>query len=599
MSFRARRSLLARLVIALITTQLVVSVGLSGYAFLRVRDFHRETTQRELERLLPLLELRYDTVLADEVAARRLDAQVKRDAEETGLRITMIRIDGRVMAESEARPESLDNHLTREEISRALEHGSGSSIRHSRTTNMWTVYSARRAETAHGPVILRIARPLNDVDAQTNALLRGIAGAGVVSILALGGVLIIVTRSVSREARQLTTTAELYSQGRLDAQPPEARTFELAEIGEALQDMAQQLEKQMMELRAQQTDQQAILQSMSNGVIAIDLDQRILNINQAAERLLGVSAAAVRGRLLQEGIRQISLHQFVESTLRGSGARTAEFRLMGEPRITVQAVSETLIDPDGDPKGLLIILNDVTQLRRLETLRSDFAANVSHELRTPITNIKGYVETLLEVGLDDRLQATKFLEIIRKNSSRLASIVEDVLSLTRLEQPQARDQIEHVPTRVLPLLKAVVGQSEEPARARDMAIRIAAPDDLFVLGHSQLLEQALGNLVSNAINYSPMGTEVVISARLLDKDRVEIAVADQGSGIAPEHLHRIFERFYRVDKGRSREVGGTGLGLALVKHIALVHGGQVTVDSTVGKGSTFRLTLPAAANVAG
>lgn len=594
MNARNRRSILWRLVAVLLVTQLVVSLLTGWYAFSRVREFHRQSTINELHRVTPIVEDVYTPWLNRENAPplESLRAAVDRHGRESNLRITVMRRDGVVLADSESNADQMDNHLGRPEVAEALTRGSGSSIRQSSTTGLWTVYTARLATSDDQEFIVRTARPLSAVEAEARTLWGTIGLAGSVSFLVLIVVLTFVFRQLSNEAEQLADTADQYATGRLDYRGPQPSTAELARLGQALDDMARQLSKRMSELRSQQTEQQAILQSMSNGVIAIDLEQRILNVNHAAERLLGLNAEHVRGRLLQEAVRHPDLDRFVAAALTSNAAHTAEFKLRSEPRITVQAVSETLIEPDGRPKGLLIILNDVTQLRRLETLRSDFAANVSHELRTPITNIKGYVETLLEVGLEDGDQARRFLEIIRKNSSRLASIVEDVLSLTRLEQPQSKEQIERTPTRLLPLLKAVQGQFEEAADAKHITVTVEAPADLSVPAHSQLLEQAIGNLLSNAINYSPPHTQVDLRARAISDSRVEIVVADRGSGIAKEHLPRLFERFYRVDKGRSRELGGTGLGLALVKHIAIVHGGNVSVESELDVGSTFRLTLP-------
>lgn len=595
MNARNRRSILWRLVAVLLVTQLVVSLLTGWYAFSRVREFHRQSTINELHRVTPIVEDLYAPWLEgadDAPSVESLRTFVDRHGRESNLRITVIRRDGVVLADSESSADQMDNHLGRPEVAEALSRGTGSSIRQSSTTGVWTVYTARLATSDDEEFIVRTARPLSAVEAEARTLWGTIGLAGGASFFVLLVVLTFVFRQLSNEAEQLADTADKYATGLLDYRGPQPSTAELARLGQALDDMARQLSKRMSELRSQQTEQQAILQSMSNGVIAIDLEQRILNVNQAAERLLGLNADHARGRLLQEAVRHPDLHRFVAAALVSNAAHTAEFKLWGEPRITVQAVSETLIEPDGRPKGLLIILNDVTQLRRLETLRSDFAANVSHELRTPITNIKGYVETLLEVGLDDSDQARKFLEIIRKNSSRLASIVEDVLSLTRLEQPQSKDQIERTPTRLLPLLKAVQGQFEEAADAKHITVTVDAPADLSVPAHSQLLEQAIGNLLSNAINYSPPHTQVDLRAKAVSENRVEVTVADRGSGIAKEHLPRLFERFYRVDKGRSRELGGTGLGLALVKHIAIVHGGNVSVESELDVGSTFRLTLP-------
>ena len=366
---------------------------------------------------------------------------------------------------------------------------------------------------------------------------------------------------------------------------------ELSSLAGSLNEMAAQLSGRIHELQAQQSEQQAILQSMGNAVIALDLQHRVLNVNRAAEQMLQLDGLHVRGRLLQEVCRQPRLHRFVADSLAEQSPMSAEFRLDTSRPITVKAVSETLRGPDGRPRGLLIVLNDVTELRRLETLRSDFAANVSHELRTPITNIKGYVETLLEVGWQDRGQAQRFLRIIRKNTSRLAAIVEDVLALARLEQSHARDSMERSSAPVTSIVRSALTQFESLAQGKNISVVVHVPEDLIVKAHRRLLEQALANLLSNAINYSDTGTVVEISAQGANGE-VWIAIADQGPGIPAEHVPRIFERFYRVDKARSRSLGGTGLGLAIAKHIARLHGGRIEVETEVGRGSTFRIVVP-------
>jgi two-component system phosphate regulon sensor histidine kinase PhoR len=262
--------------------------------------------------------------------------------------------------------------------------------------------------------------------------------------------------------------------------------------------------------------------------------------------------------------------------------------------VTVEAISQPLLDSDQDRVGLLVLLNDVTQLRRLETIRSDFASNVSHELRTPITNIRGYVETMLEVGCGNEAQTRRFLEIIRRNTGRLEAIIEDLLALAQLEQSRKIELPNRLPVPVRRLVESSVAQFTHAAKDKNMSIRLVIEDQLGVLGAPQLLEQAVSNLLSNAVTYGPRDSVITIRGRALNEERIEISVIDEGPGIAPDHLPRLFERFYRVDKARSREQGGTGLGLAIVKHIARAHGGHVEVDSRLGEGSTFRLVMPRA-----
>lgn len=342
---------------------------------------------------------------------------------------------------------------------------------------------------------------------------------------------------------------------------------------------------------------EAILQSMEGGVLVLDRAQRVLNLNHAAESMLGINERQVKGRLLQEVVRQAELNRYVTEALAGP-REEAEFALVGEPMRRIRVTSRLLDDSAGRPVGLILVLTDLTHLRRLESVRTDFASNVSHELRTPITNIKGYVETLLEPGGSaDPEQTERFLRVISKNADRLGSIVEDMLMLAQLERPDVRESLAVDHTCVSPIIDSVVSVLGPEAEAKRITLEQEAPDDLCAMINQPLVEQALTNLVANAIRYSPPGTMVSIHASrangVLIGDHVAIEVSDQGPGIAEEHLNRIFERFYRVDKARSRERGGTGLGLAIVKHIMNLHGGRVEVESRLGNGSVFRLVLPA------
>lgn len=398
----------------------------------------------------------------------------------------------------------------------------------------------------------------------------------------------------SGRVSEIARTARRYSEGELSYRVRTSGSPELADLGESLNRMAEQLAQHIAEVEGRQLEQQAMLQSMASGVLALDPEQRVMTMNRSTERLFGVEEADCRGRLMQEVIRQPELHRLVQRALADSEAATSEFAVHGRKQPIVQAVCRALRDAEGRARGLLIVLNDVTESRRFESLRSDFAANVSHELRTPITNIKGYIDTLMEVGWEDTEQARRFLEIIARNSDRLAAIVEDVMALTKLESPKARDLLDFTVTPIARIVENVVSQFELAAGAKRITLRSTVPPDLSAPVHAPLIEQAVANLVSNAIKYSPAETTVTISAaeRTGGKREVEISVADQGPGIPPDQLPRLFERFYRVDKARSRELGGTGLGLAIVKHIALVHRGRAEVESAVGKGSLFRLVLP-------
>lgn len=594
------RTLLWQLGWALMTVQVVALAALGWYAASTFDQFTHDQTLAEISRVIPLLADRYGPLMkgppVDPGPSNAIQQLVAPDAAETGLRITVIRPDGVVLADSDHDPATMENHRDREEVATALNGRPGSAVRRSATTGLRTMYVAQPAVIDGRPVgVIRAALPLNVVNAHPQRLIRVIGGAAAASLLFTLTVIYLVSRRLSRTVSRLAEGAALFASGDLSHRIPRPTSQELASLAEALNHMAQMLSDQIDLLMAQRSEQQAIHQSMSNGMIALDLEHRVISVNRAAERLLGLDGESSRGRLLEEVMREPELNRFVDEAIEGRPLAVREFPLRGGGKAgaMIQAASEPLRNARDQPVGVLVFINDVTELRRLESIRSDFAANVSHELRTPITNIKGYVETMLEVGVKDERQTRRFLEIINRNTMRLSSIIEDLLALARLEQPGTKAALECGAFALRRIIEAAAAQCEPDSRAKATIVRNAVPGDLQVVVNAQLMEQAIGNLLSNAIKYSPGGTTVTVDARRrAESGEVEIAVADQGPGIPAEHHDRIFERFYRVDRARSREMGGTGLGLSIVKHIAIVHGGRVEVESAAGKGSTFRIVLP-------
>lgn len=345
-----------------------------------------------------------------------------------------------------------------------------------------------------------------------------------------------------------------------------------------------------LESRLEETG--GLLESLGSALITLDRQHRVRSMNAAAASLLGVDRSTAPGRLLHELVRSPQLHRLLSRSLAGGDARPEEFPLsIAGGEIVVQATCSRVADRGGERGGLLLLMTDVTRIRRLESLRSDFAANVSHELRTPITNIKGYADTLVEVGFDDPEQSRNFIDIVRRNADRLAAIIEDLLTLAQLEGPDARQRLAPGPCDAARLAGAVAESLGPAASARGISVETAEVPSIEFTANGALLEQALANLVSNAIKYAPDDSRVHLSAHA-DDDSVVLSVRDEGPGIPPEHLARLFERFYRIDRARSRDRGGTGLGLSIVKHIAAVHEGRVEVESEVGRGSEFRVVLP-------
>jgi two-component system phosphate regulon sensor histidine kinase PhoR len=591
--WRGPRTLVWRLGLALIAAEALIALAVGWYLIRGYTSLYQDQVTEELARVTPLLASRYDRLI-DSEPVEAIDRIVKADGDLTGLRITLIRADGTVIADSHAFPAQMQNHANRPEIRSALREGDASSVRRSATLRLPMLYVAHRLTRPNDePVIVRTARPMRAIEAETQQHARIIAAGGGLAVVLTFIVIYLVSRRLSGQISAVSEGAARFASGDLTHRIDRPGAAELATLANSLNDMAQQLDARIGELESQQFEQQAILQSMSNGVIALDIEQRILNMNRAAAGMFGLNGKAARGRLLQEVIRHRPLHRFVREALYGEASSSTEFTLHSGDQIVLEATSERLVGSDGQPKGLLIVLHDVTQVRRFEALRSDFAANVSHELRTPITNIKGYVETLLELDREDRENQERFFTIIKQNCGRLAAIVEDVMALSQLEAPITKDTLEREPTPATHIVKSVLDQYQALAESRKITFDVRIPEDLRANVRSQLIEQALSNLIMNAISYSPSKTTVTVSARRRG-DEIEIAVADEGPGIPKEHHSRLFERFYRVDKARSRAIGGTGLGLAIVKHITLAHGGRVELDSEPGKGSTFRLVLPAA-----
>jgi two-component system phosphate regulon sensor histidine kinase PhoR len=336
-----------------------------------------------------------------------------------------------------------------------------------------------------------------------------------------------------------------------------------------------------------------MLASMVEGVIAVDTEERIISMNRAAAHMLESDPTEAQGRSIQEVIRNTVLHQFVAETLSGEEPIQKDIMLDSDGERILDGHGTILRDTAGKRVGALIVLNDVTRLMKLENIRRDFVANVSHEIRTPITAIKGFVETLRDSGEMNSKDIQRFLAIIERHVDRLEVIVEDLLSLSRLEQDGEGEVIRLRTSGIRDILLTAIQVCDVKAAPKNIRVELSCSEELVAQINPELLEQAVVNLLDNAIKYSDAGSIVRVRARQADGEIV-LSIHDQGQGIEKRHLSRIFERFYRVDKARSRQMGGTGLGLAIVKHIAQAHGGHVSVESVPGKGSTFSIHLPKA-----
>ncbi|MFM7206835.1 MAG: ATP-binding protein [Planctomycetaceae bacterium] len=402
-----------------------------------------------------------------------------------------------------------------------------------------------------------------------------------------------VARRLARPVEGLRATARRIAGGDVHAEPPATDIADFADLSAALVRLREQLVERGLTIGRQGTQQEAVLGSMIEGVLAIDGRRRILGINRAAADLLGVDADRSAGRPIQDVIRNPDLRRFALTAIDCRSPVEDDLVLHGVRDRTIRLRGTALRDASGDG-GAVIVLNDVTEMQRLEIIRRDFVANVSHELKTPIASIKGFVETLLDGALEEPVDARRFLGIIGRQSDRLAAIIEDLLSLSRIEQSETAGTL---PLEALPLAGVLTTAADEcrpRAVERAIALEVDCPADLMARVNGPLLEQAVINLVDNAIKYSDPEKTVRLEARTDPAaPSAMIRIRDEGCGIAAEHLPRLFERFYRVDKARSRHLGGTGLGLSIVKHIVQAHSGTIVVESTPGAGTTFTISLPA------
>lgn len=587
----AKKRLLWQLYLPYLIITILALVLLSWYASYSFRWFYYDEIAQNLEsrtrlagrQILPAVSQKN----FDEV-----DQLCKSLGQTAGIRLTMILPEGRVVGDSDQQPAKMENHADRPEFRQAMNGQTGRSVRFSDTLGKNMMYiTVPLKEQGQTIVVVRgslsviaVDKALKDIYAK---IIWGMVGAAVCA----AGVTLVVSRKITRPIEQMKDAAKRFATGQLDHRVPVPDSEELAELAGALNETADRLKRTIETITNQKNQLEAILSSMAEGVIAVDSDGRVVSINKKAALLLDIDVVSATGHSIEETIRNVDIQRFMRYTLMSSAPTEEDVTLSAEQPVSLRARGTYLTDHQGNKSGAVIVLSDMTRMQRLENIRRDFVANVSHELRTPITSIKGFVETLLDGAINEPEQAERFLKIIAGHTDRLMAIIEDLLSLSRLEEDGQKRMIAREHLTVRPVLESAVELSGPKAGDKKIKIEIDCDDDLEALINPTLLEQAVLNLVDNAIKYSPAESTIQIAARKDDKE-VTIAVKDSGCGIEKSHLSRIFERFYVVDKARTRKLGGTGLGLAIVKHITNLHGGSVSVESTPSQGSTFTIHLP-------
>jgi two-component system phosphate regulon sensor histidine kinase PhoR len=492
-------------------------------------------------------------------------------------RATIVDRSGKVLADSEANPSEMENHATRPEFIAALAGKVGADTRTSHTLGIQFLYSA--APTSFGAV--RLAYPLSSIQQVERNVRRELLEASGVALL-VGFVLALIgAESVARRLRKMVAFAQEIAAGNLSARLPESGSDEIAILASTLDKTARQLETNFRNLESSRQQLETLLNSMEDAVVAVSAKREVVWFNGAMKRL-AASPIAV-GTPVIRAVRDPDFLRVVGDVLDHTKPQSVTLFSIKAGH-TFGMTSAPL--PDG---GAVCVLRDNTAIARLERTRRDFIANVSHELRTPLTSLLGYTETLIDTSADG--QAREFLEIVRRNGQRMSRLTEELLTLARVESGE--EQLHEAPVRASELLREAEASFGEMARSKGVSLKIAESSELQVFADKDAIHQVFGNLIDNALKYAGQAKVLEIGAKEFP-DELEFYIRDFGPGIPSEHLSRLFERFYRVDKARSREAGGTGLGLAIVKHIVLNHGGRAGVNSELGHGSVFWFRLPLA-----
>jgi len=566
---------------------------LAWYALDSQRRMFHDKTAADLHARAVLIENQVSNLLAAGDTTS-VDPLCKRLGSGSSTRITIILPNGRVIGDSREDPTVMDNHATRPEISEALFSGRGVSTRYSNTLQNDLMYVALRSpapDKGTATMVVRTSIEVSFINESLHAVRGNLLFAGLVVVLLAAIFSWFVSRRISRPLESLRQGARRFAEGDLDRRLPVGNSEEIGGLAEDMNRMAAQLDQRIRTITRQRSEQEAILSSLVEGVLAVDTDQKIISLNRTAARMLGIDPITAPGRTVQEIIRNSDLHQFVSRSLSASKPIEDEIMLLGDEERLLRATGAVLSDSDGESIGGLIVLHDQTRLKRLENVRREFVANVSHELKSPITSIKGFVETLRDGALDNREDTHRFLDIILRQARRLNAIVDDLLTISRYEKESKEAPLALEQGEIREVIHAAVEACEVSARAGQIKIETECERSLKARINPLQLERAIINLIDNGIKFSYPGSTVRVESSR-DETEIRITVFDNGPGIDKSHLPRLFERFYRVDKARSREMGGTGLGLAIVKHVALAHGGRVSVESTPGKGSRFSIHLP-------
>ncbi len=575
------------LLLSVISLFVIVLIAASQF-----RSFYFDSSAEDLNARANLLKYRILPLL-EEKNYEELRKQSFEMGQSANARLTVILPDGLVVCDSQQDPKVMDNHSNRPDVQKAFTGEIGVSNRNSITIDQDLLYVAIPVMKDAKPIaVIRMALPMDNINKALWGIYAQLAAGGFLLALLIAFVSLWLSRKITKPIEEIRHSAEKMASGdfshrlrfRLTA------SLELQHLATSMNQMAKNLSRRIATILQQKNEQAALFASMGEGVLAVDKEERIKFLNPSAAEILNLYLPA-KGKSIQEVIRIPEILDYIQSSLRGDSADSTEIHLQGDPYKILHFRFSKLRNEKGKASGVVIVFTDITKLVELENHRKDFVANVSHELRTPLTSIQGFAETLMNPAIQSADEMRKYIAVILRHAERLAGIIEDLLALSRLEKENAAGEIVFQTTPLNNCVSLALEVCSPKAAKKSIQIDYQFDEEIEMKMNSSLMEQALVNLIDNAIKYSDENTAVGVRARRINGE-VEILIQDQGIGIPEKHVRRLFERFYRVDKGRSREVGGTGLGLAIVKHVANAHKGRVHVESEVGKGSRFYLYLP-------
>ncbi|MCG2831429.1 MAG: cell wall metabolism sensor histidine kinase WalK [Desulfobacteraceae bacterium] len=588
---KKKKRLLWQLYPSYLLITLISLLAVSIFASSAFREFFLERTAADLKSRAHLLEEQVGNYIVS-LNGMSVDSICKSAGRQSSTRITVILSSGKVVGDSEEVPESMDNHANRFEVSEALQGGVGTSIRYSKTLKhdmMYVAIPLKRDNKIIG--VLRTAIPVTSIYDELKSIQIQISAGGLLIALFAAGVSLFISKRISKPIEEIRKGAERFAHGDLNYRMPASDTEEMVGLAEAMNQMAIQLDDRIKTAIKQRNELEAVLSSMKEGVIAVDLDEKIISINQSAASMFKSRPSDLEQRSIQEVIRNPELQKIIKKAISSGEYSEGDVVLYQDKEIILKVQTTSLLDENEKFIGIIVVLNDVTQLRHLENMRKEFVSNVSHEIKTPLTAIKGFVETLSQGAMENPGEAKRFLNIIEKHVNRLVALIEDLMHLSVIEQKDKTKEIKLIKGNIRSVIKTAIQVCQAKAESKKIKVNLICHEDISAKIDTQLLEQAAVNLLDNAIKYSEEGGLVQIEVITTDTE-VCISFKDYGIGIPKEHLPRLFERFYRIDKARSRKLGGTGLGLAIVKHIVQTHEGYVTVESEPGEGSNFVIHLP-------